>query len=250
MTDDWDFYFCRVDDRLASKFVDLGALELAPVERLPYMAYVRLPMNAPRNDGLSSQGEFDALVAVEDALEAELVDADTAYLGRSTTNGYRDFFFYLAASDTWSQRVAKTMQAFPAYRHEADAREDADWSIYLSYLSPNETERHCIENRRVCESLERHGDALTAEREIDHWAYFESAEARDAFVTAATQLGFALRVASDPDGEQEAYGAQVWRADIPSYRGIDDVTFPLDELATEHGGSYDGWECVVVSDEA
>ena len=48
MTENWDFYFARVDDRPASLFVDLGAVEEAPIERLPTMAYVRVEMNAPR----------------------------------------------------------------------------------------------------------------------------------------------------------------------------------------------------------
>lgn len=51
MTDDWDFYAARVDDRPASIFVDLGAAQAAPVETLPLRAHVRLFMNSPRPDG-------------------------------------------------------------------------------------------------------------------------------------------------------------------------------------------------------
>lgn len=247
MTDDWDFHFLRVEDKPASIYVDLGALEFAPVAALPVLAYVRLRMNAPRADGLSSQEEFDALVAIEDHLEQQLAGSGTAYVGRCTTNACRDFFFYLADAAGWAARVADSMRAFPDYRFQADTRPEPDWACYREYLYPGPAAMQTIENRRVCDALSRHGDRLGAAREIDHWAYFPDARGRDAFVAAAHRLGFATRVVFDPDDEDPRYGAQIWRADIPSLAGIDDITLPLFELALEHGGEYDGWESVVVS---
>lgn len=106
MTDNWDFYSCRVDNKAASIYVDLGAIEMAPVASLPFIAYVRIAMNAPREDGLSSNGEFDVLMVIEDSLKQALADERTAYIGRCTTNGCRDFFFYTAETDAWEYRVA------------------------------------------------------------------------------------------------------------------------------------------------
>ena len=141
------------------------------------------------------------------------------------------------------------MQAYPAYDYDADTRPDAEWSTYLGYLAPGEEDRQRIENRRVCEALEDGGDALTAPREIDHWAYFADATQRDAFVAAARDLGFALRAAIEPDTDLPDPGAQLWRVDVPAYETIDDVTLPLFHLAARHGGTYDGWECEVVGSE-
>jgi hypothetical protein len=61
MSNDWDFYSCRVDDKPASIFVDLGIRRDVPLSGRPYMAFVRLFMRAPRPDGLSSQEEFEDL---------------------------------------------------------------------------------------------------------------------------------------------------------------------------------------------
>lgn len=94
---------------------------------------------------------------------------------------------------------------------------------------------------------EDHGDKLELAREIDHWAYFPSASSRDAYVTDAIQLGFALRIATSAEAQDEKHGAQLWRADVPSYKIIDDITMPLFNLAAKHGGEYDGWECAVVT---
>ena len=247
MTDDWDFYFVHVDSKPASMYVDLGAHADAPNPALPHMAYVRLRMNSPREDGLSSQGEFDTLVQIEDALKAALIDDATDYVGRCTTDGCRDFFFYVGQPGSWSSRVERCMRAFAGHEYQTGTREEPDWSSYFSYLYPSDADRQTIENRRVCEALERNGDKLEAEREIDHWAYFPDAGSLQRYVDAAATLGFAVRAISAPDEEQEFHCAQLWRVDVPSYNTIDDVTLPLFRLAAEHGGNYDGWETVVLA---
>src|SRR5690606_18463753 len=95
MSVDWDFYLCRVDGDPASIFVDLGLARDAPVNDRPHMAYVRVYMQSPRPDGLSSQEEFDALVRLENSLTSALsADNATIYVGRNTSGGCRDFYFY------------------------------------------------------------------------------------------------------------------------------------------------------------
>lgn len=250
MTDNWDFYFLRVDDLPASVYVDLGTHDTAPNAALPHMAYVRLQMNAPLDNGLSSQAEFDALVAVEDALRDALSDDATQYVGRCTTNSCRDFFFYVARPQEWHSRVASCMAAFADYRYEADTQEDEEWACYLNYLYPSPEEREVIENRRVCASLESRGDDLSEPREIDHWAYFPEAGSAQAYATEAIGLGFQVRAITPPDESSSRHCVQFWRTDLPSYGDIDDVTRPLYELAIKHGGDYDGWETFVIAAES
>jgi regulator of RNase E activity RraB len=245
MTDSWDFYALRVDGEPASIFVDLGIRPHAPLSSHPHMAYVRLHMNRPRPDGLSSKEEFDALIDIEKAIEANLCSDEVGYVGRSTSGGYRDFYFYAVTASDWQRRVDGTLSEFKHYKYETGTREDADWSTYLNFLLPGKLDRQRIENRRVCEALERHGDNLTVEREIDHWCYFQSAEAVQAFMAEVSVQGF--RVRNRPVGDEGAlrFGVQIWRVDTPSYSNIDDVTLPLFEAASRHEGQYDGWECPV-----
>jgi regulator of RNase E activity RraB len=247
MTDRWDFYFLRVDDKPASIYLDLGAHESAPNPKLTHMAYVRLHMREARDDGLSSQTEFDALNAVEDALTAALVNEETNYVGRCTADFYRDFFFYVSQAQDWSSRVAACMRSFGNYRYEAGAREEPDWATYFSLLYPSDTDMESIENRHICEALERKGDKLSEAREIDHWAYFADKISLDAYVAEARQLGFKVREIRPPDDTCERHCAQLWRSDIPAFNAIDAVTLPLFNLAAKHGGEYDGWETFVVT---
>jgi regulator of RNase E activity RraB len=243
MTDDWDFYFCQVENKPASIFVDLGIVCEVPIASLPNMAYMRLFMNAPREDGLSSREEFDALVGIEKAMEERLVNEETAYVGRCTHDSCRDFFFYANNVDDWALRVSGFMQSFPAYRHEVGSREDADWSLYAEYLYPKPADRQNIENGRVCDALERNGDGLSEPREIDHWISFPTAQNLDDFVTDSCRLGFATRQISERDG---THWAQIWRVDIPSRQGIDELVADVIGLAAKYGGEYDGWESAVM----
>jgi len=245
----WEFYFLLVDDQPASIFVDLSRIDQAPMAAFPAMGYVSIEMLRPREDGLSSSDEFDGLVLLENALVAALEDAGGAiYVGRNTSSGRRDFYFYLSDAVDWEPRVRTAMEAMPGgYGYEAGQRPDADWSVYREFLYPRPRELRGIQNRSVCDALEREGDALTVAREIDHWAYFPDAARRDAFVAGALALGHTLRE-QDDDGEEEgeACMARVFRSDVPAHAAIDDVCLPLYDLALECGGRYDGWECEVL----
>ncbi|WP_431261637.1 DUF695 domain-containing protein [Roseateles chitinivorans] len=247
MTDDWDFYSARVDGKPASLYVDLGAEASAPVAALPHMAYLRLRMRHPRDDGLSSQAEFDQLIAIEDRLQASLCDDRTAYVGRNTSDGCRDFYFYIAAPDTWAARAAAAMKPFGDYEFQSGARDDPAWSTYRTFLLPDDWERERIQNRRVCEQLEEHGDTLSAPREIDHWAWLPDAASAAAFIDAVRPLGFLPKDEPTHVEERDAMSVHVARVDVPSHQGIDEVTRPLFEAAKRHGGEYDGWGCSVAA---
>jgi regulator of RNase E activity RraB len=247
MTDNWDFYASRVDGGPASIFVDLGIVADAPLSSHPYMAYVRLHMNQPRPDGLSSNEEFDTLVEIENALEARLCENEVGYVGRNTSGGFRDFYFYVSTETGWQSRVDAALAEFERYKYETGTREDSDWSVYLNFLLPGAVDRQRIENRRVCEALERYGDKLTLSREIDHWSYFPSRESVEAFIAEVTSDGFQVRDRHVSEDGDLRFGAQVWRIDTPSYDQIDRVTLPLFEAAERHQGQYDGWECPVAA---
>lgn len=245
MTNNWDFYALRVDDKPASIFVDLGLQSDVPLRSHPHMAYIRLHMNQPRPDGLSSQEEFDTLIKIEKVIEANLCGDQIGYVGRNTSGGCRDFYFYATTGVDWHYMVERALSVFKEYRYETGTREDAEWSTYLRFLLPGEMDRQRIENRRVCQVLERNGDKLTAAREIDHWSYFQSPEAVDAYLEDVTADGFEVRGRPISDEGTLRFGAQVCRIDTPSYDKIDGVTLPLFEAALRHGGQYDGWECPV-----
>lgn len=252
MSEKWDFYFCHVDDKPASIYVDVGLHDEAPIAALPDRAYLSVVMRQPRPDGLSSHEEFDALKALEDAIVARLASTNCVYVGRNTSDGRRDFWFFLADAASWERQAADAMADFPAYAYEAGAEPDPEWSAYLDFLYPNEQGWDFITNRHVCDRLEEAGDPLTEPRDIEHWAYFPDAASREAFIARARELRFEVRELLDPDEERTDYGVRLARRDVPSFGEIHDITVPLLRAANEAGGRYDGWEtqCLPASSRA
>ncbi|MBF6025146.1 DUF695 domain-containing protein [Lysobacter niastensis] len=242
MSEQWDFFFCHVDDKPASIFVDLGLHDQAPIATLPHRAYLSVALHHPRDDGLSSQEEFEALKGLEDAIHQRLVSPTVMYVGRNTSDGRRDFWFYLPDGGAWEKLTEDFMARFPDYRFEADAGPDPEWEAYLDFLYPNDEGWDFITNRQVCDRLEEGGDPLTEARDIDHWAYFPDPASRDAFIARVRELGFDIRELLQPDEERAEYGVQLWRCDVPSHRAIHDITIPLLRAAREAGGDYEGWE--------
>jgi hypothetical protein len=248
MSDPWDFYFRTVDDRPTSCSVNLGVHDDAPMPSLSYVATVRVRMRNPRPDGLSTAEEANVLWQIEDALVATIKSntPEGIFVGRVTSAGNRDLFFYLPLPESWASTVEAAATAFPCYEMQSDVWQDCAWQTYFGFLVPNAEQRQMIENRKVCEVLERHGDALTEPREIDHWIYFHAPVQRSEFAKRVAEIGFRTRCLPDRTGEEMAYGLQIFRVDLPSYAAIDDVTLPLFRLAEKYEGEYDGWETVVL----
>lgn len=247
MSDNWDFYFCHVDDRPASIFVDIGIGDAPPRSEYPLRQHLVVQLRAPRDDGLSSQDEFDALAAIEDRLHEACARHDVRYVGRCTSDGRRDFFFYARAGNEGTDWLAEAMAGAPGYRYRADVEADPGWGAYFEFLYPDEEGFNFITNRQVLDALARNGDALDQPRPIDHWAYFPHPEQRAGFIERMQALGFQVRELLEPDAENGDYGVQLSREDIPAQDRIEAITLPLLRAARECGGGYDGWECVVIT---
>ena len=61
--------------------------------------------------------------------------------------------------------------------------------------------------KRVLQLLAEHGDALTVVREVDHFAYFPSAELRADFIAKCLASGFKLRGTIEPYRPGSGFGA-------------------------------------------
>ena len=243
MSDDWDFYPLRVDDQPASIFVDLGMGKNAPITSHATMGYLRVLMRRPREDGLSSEDEFDDLIALEDRVTAKITQDGTAiFVGRNTSSGNRDFYFYVSDAVNFDSVAHEVMLEFPAYGYETGAREDRGWQTYFEFLHPSEVDLQRIMNRRVREQLEKHGDDANKERKIDHLALMPSSEAQSLFASYVRAEGFAVENAPDESNNEAQFRVEFTRVD--RLARIDEIVIPLFQKIAELGGEYDGWGCV------
>ena len=247
MSDDWDFYILRVDDQPASIMVDLGIRPSAPLPTHKFMGYMRLKMNDPRPDGLSGQEEFDVLCAIGDAVENSLSAKGGAhiYVGRNTSDGNRDFYFYTASLEKLHRCLDAVVKAFPQYEFILGGREDADWSTYLEFLHPNPVEKQRMMDRRVCEQLRQHGDDLSAAREIDHRVYFSDKSKLKQYADYLRENNY-VKIET---GKTKPIFGQLFLdfKHIGAPEDVSDVVYDLSAKAEELGGEYDGWGCGVVA---
>lgn len=242
MSDQWDFYQSLVDHEPASIFVNIGIAKDAPLAQFPTLAYLRVRMQKPRSDGLSSQDEYEALIALEDDISKAVEhDGQSTYVGRNTSSGNRDFYFYVRDSSVESA-MQQAMANWPGYEFEIGTREDAEWSVYWRFLYPSEEDFQRISNRSVVDQLLKHGDHIEEPRKIDHLARFKTLHDRDGFLLYLRANGYDISQTNDASEAQ--LDVTFDRIGRPSQ--IDEVTIDLYRAALKHNGEYDGWGCSIV----
>lgn len=242
--DRWDFYFGRVDGKPASTFVNLSLGDRAPVFGYTDCLYVTVHMNAPRDDGLSSQDEFDTLAALEDRLAQRIAEQGGLFAGRVTHAGQRDFFAYFRDGGAAKQVLLAFRDAHPDYRMEIGARTDIDWQVYQSYLYPGPQALQQMRNRPLLMQLRDQGDALDRPRRINHFVLMPDRAAATAFATAAPEGGFTVDAVTETDDGSRQVLLQFSRQDAP--RDIDAVTDLIISALEDAVGTYDGWGCDVL----
>lgn len=243
MSDQWNFYALLVDSEPASIFVDLGVAKAAPLADFPNMAYLRVRMRNPRPDGLSSQDEYDDLIALENSIsEAIERDGQSVYVGRNTSSGNRDFYFY-TRNGSIEAVMRDEMTKWLNYSFQTGTRPDSEWSTYWRFLYPSPEDLQRMGNRDVVDRLLENGDSIDVARKIEHFAVFRKQDDRDGFVRYLTDNGYSIsQTTNAADGE---FQVDFDRIDQPVL--IDDVTIDLSRAARQHNGDYDGWGCLTAS---
>lgn len=248
--EEWEFYFSNIDDKLGSVFVDLGLREVAPMIDKPNIVWVSIKMNSPREDGLSSPEESDLLGDIEDALiEKVTSNYNSIYVGRLTSTGSRNLYFYFGDTTLYDKTISEVMDAYPKYKFDIGSKKDEEWDGYFEFLYPLPQEYQSILNRHVIEQLEKGGDNLTKAREVDHWIFFKSDNDRATFLTKIETEGFAI-VNRDYDKKtgEFPYKLQIKRVDKVDWDSVDEYVIHLWKLAAECNGEYDGWETFIEKD--
>lgn len=248
MSDEWDFYFARINDAVSSVFVDLGLRPDAPNEKRPWLLWVWVEMRAAKPDGLSSAEEAPTLHDIEESLNSMIPPACGAQLvGRITGSGRREFYFYGEEPGELEAAVERAMQPFAGYEFESGSSFQPDWEHYLELLYPTASNLQRMNNRRVLDALAEQGDVHEVPRKVDHWLEFASPDSREAARETLEAIEFAVEgeYESEEPGAPRPHALVVSRVDSVDMRTINGITLELARLAEQHGGSYDGWESPV-----
>jgi uncharacterized protein (TIGR01619 family) len=248
LSDDWDFYFARVNGAVSSIFVDLGVRPDVPNEKRPWLLWVFVDLQSPTAEGLSSQEESPRLQDIGAALDAGISALCGAQMvGRITGAGRREFYFYAEEPGPLEQAVVTAMNDFAGYTHECGSTLQPDWDQYVDLLYPSATNLQRMFNRRVLESLAEQGDVHETPRAVEHWLAFPDEASRSACRDTLVAIEFSVaNEFSSEDDDERPQTLVVSRVDSVDSHTINGITLELARLAQQHGGRYDGWECAAM----
>ncbi len=247
MQEYWELYMKPIEGKAASVLFNAGIAEQISETALGYVGFVRVPMREPNERGLISEAEEAQLSFIEDRLEMEALRYRIGtYVGKIASAGEVTFFYYLKHEFEWPDVVGAAMGHFEGYAYTFGSGTDGGWDVYRRLLLPTPAEWQMIRNHKVCDRLRESGDSLQLPRAIEHAAYFQTREGREAFSSAIGARGFQIRESDPEGGDEPPFGVSFYRKDKPFYYDIDELTLSLLALAEEHGGVYDGWETSVV----
>jgi len=132
----WNFYQCNMDDALASVYLDLDARPESQPTDLNILFWIFIKLQVERDDGLSHDDEFDDLIRYEDDLTKSISHLDTRYVGRITTRGMRQFYFYTADSGILEETIMSVVSNHPSYLYQIGNKHDPEWSQYQQTIYP------------------------------------------------------------------------------------------------------------------
>ena len=135
---DWDFYKANVNDTIASIFLNLDAKEDLDVDSYQKLCWVFIRLNIEREDGLSHDDEFESLIKYEEGLLKHLEGSPIELVGRVTTKGMRQFYFYSTKDFEFEKCAEDFSRKQNTHDYQAGEKLDPKWSQYINVLYPGE----------------------------------------------------------------------------------------------------------------
>jgi len=248
MQEYWELYMKNLEGKPASILFNAGiSMDINAIKYIyPQIAFVKVKLKEPNENGMLSESEQPEIAYLEDKLEASLIKYRIGkYVGRIFSDGYVTFLYYLQFTYNWQDFLAFALDEFGTYEISSGFQEDAEWDYYQKLLYPTAREWQIIQNHKVCEQLKAKEDNLHLPRAIEHKLFFSESESkREELVEKLEAEGF--KIQSELSNEEGIKGFSFYRIDKPFYYDIDELTLYLVDLVEEHGASYDGWETSIV----
>ena len=237
---DWSSYFARMEGSPISIAVDLDLRNLAPLSDKPAAYTVAVALRQPDEHGMTGEGEYRALQQIEEELAARLEPHGVIEVGRVTGRGMRTFHYYGPSLENAADLVSDVMNFHAEYKYRALEAEDPFWTIYTSYLYPDENQLAFANDMKALQALLDAGDDFERPRPIEHTITFDDAEKRDVFARAMADHGYEIAVEDRP-----VNAVRCSKSDTIDPFKITEMRTALTTLAEEFGGFYSGWATVV-----
>ncbi|GAB3869452.1 hypothetical protein GCM10027610_128950 [Dactylosporangium cerinum] len=145
----WAVYPGEIGDGLAMYNIDLGAVEVAPVARLPQRLDVDFTYAGDGTSGMPADAELGVIHALDEAVRQALRGLRGAMVGRVVTAGTGRITGYLPEGAT-----APALPDFPALSPVATLSSDPGWTRVREELTPDAWQRNIMDDNQVVQELE------------------------------------------------------------------------------------------------
>lgn len=258
----WDFYRVERDDHTEHVAWRVDLFQKAPDRSRPVRVEVALALREPDDGGLPGEEEREALSALRDALEHDLVKAtDGKYAARVTGAGRQVHVFYLprtkgffrkrACEDVAVDIARELASEFPDHLLEVTHADDEEWDRFMT-LFPSPDAVQWFRDMVTINELLTGGDDLGGPRALTHTLYFPTEAAREALAAEAAGDGFAVidRFDVSEDSPEQPFGLTLGRveATLEPYVLHHSAVLPLVKPTEALEGLYVGWEAAARPD--
>ena len=224
--------------------------ERAEADPRSHSLRIRVEFKDPTEQGMPTNEEFPALSALDEALDEAVSRLGGVYVGRLTVGGGRFFYYYADSTAEELNSAIGGVSDSSGYELTLDSQTDPEKERYFSELYPTEDDWQVIRDLEVLDQLQQVGDVPDTEREVGHWAYFDTQAAADQFAAWAKSEGYSIQkntLAEDSEDGNE-YVVHFTHIGTMHLGDISSRTVAAGQKAREVGGRYDGWETSVERD--
>lgn len=237
---DWSSYFARMEGSPISIAVDLELRGRVPLSDKPAAYTVAVALRAPDEHGMTGETEYRALQAIEDELASALGPHGIIEVGRVTGRGMRTFHYYGPPVEDADKVVSEVMNFHAEYRYRALSAQDPSWTIYTSYLYPDENQLAFANDMKALQALLDAGDDFERPRPIEHTITFDDGEKAQTFAHAMAGHGYEIALEDQPQ-----HAVRCIKTDTVDPFKITEMRTALTTLAEEFGGAYSGWATII-----
>ncbi len=244
---DWNSFFCRIEDKPASIRLNLALSRIAPVEYYDKQIWFSVKFMNPDENGFTTREEYEMINAIEDTILDSISSNNSIILaGAIKTDGRLDLYIYAQSTKGVEDIVNSTMQTkFDNYQYALDTKQDREWKDYYNFLYPSPYEFQTIQNRKVIMQLEQNGDNPEVKRKVDHWINFNDQSNLKIFIDSVIEKGYDIINEQQNDREEFRYSVNIAREDVTVFPVVNNYVWELVELASENNGIYGGWGCPI-----
>ena len=229
--------------------VDMSYKSAMDTVALPYLLAVGQQYTPCSDDGFPDTLTYQRLIELSDKLFAYLdIQTRCRLVGTFTHDCKRVDYYYLKDTIGIRQFIdVYLVKNESGYQPIMTLSADEDNEYYNDFIYPDLYIREYQANSQLISSLNTQGDDLNKSRKIYHWAYFDTDFERDQYRLIVLERGFKEEESGKQQGYQQPYFYHFSRRDKPNRDYMTELTVHLQQEAANLSGTYDGWECEVIS---